>query len=863
MSNLELAPQTLAASKETVQSYYENLGNTELPIFARKAEIIDAMINNQVVLVISPTGTGKSTQIPQYALEAGFEVTQTTQPRRPAATNVAARLQEELGTVLGEEKAGELVSCHTGGGLVGAYDAVSRVMTEGVLQNRDTYDPVDGSGEVWVLDEVHEGSNEMWLLAGIAKKRLAENPDFTVVVMTATANKYETIDYWTSHEGIEPAVIELEGSTNYEIEHREEPDSTTAREAIKAAIDIFENPDEHDSANTIQVFEAGVPEIKDTIDEILRGLPPEVRAKTIVLPNYSKLSPEQRQPVFDDFNGIKIVVQTNIGKTSMTIPRTRYVISSGVEKMIILDEDDIRGLEKVASSVDCIIQEKGRAGRTSTGIFILTRHAGEEFIPMNERPEHLQPEILRSIIDGIVMRLAVRGEDARTFDGNPRIPEAMLDRSIRRLQTLGVLDDHEEITRLGRRMAKYPASPEHQRCLVEAEQYGVQVKLAMAAMVAAAEVGGLRLFRPGSTSWEQYTDETASDMFAQLDTFIKIKRRRVNEEARQDLDSNNVVRADELYRKIAHRSGIDTIPRLEIPSVKERQILRECIISGYANSAYLPAGEEFFRALGGAARLREISNRSVVSASTKKAVVGTPFDIPVKVEGVPVRKPIIEMVTEVSVRELGKHAVNLTRWQHVGFTLRGGKFVAREEQVLGHQSISTREVPAQPSPLLRATVIEHVKVKPGEHLRTLYKIKSETERLARRAKTPIPRLTQDAIDELISRAAPADVDSPGHVEDNLRQIIEEEGISLERYVTPEQRQRIMQDAPDSIDVDGYHLKLQYVGGKPIVRRATEDVILGLQQQPMLPDGRLVLFMYDDKRHTWDQVRQRIVGTGEL
>src|SRR4051812_37384017 len=102
---------------------YENLGNIELPIHEQKDVLIEAMQNNQVVIVIAPTGTGKSTQVPQYALEAGFDRVQMSQPRRPAAVNVAERVQEELGLVVGEEHADELVSYHTGAGLTGLYNA--------------------------------------------------------------------------------------------------------------------------------------------------------------------------------------------------------------------------------------------------------------------------------------------------------------------------------------------------------------------------------------------------------------------------------------------------------------------------------------------------------------------------------------------------------------------------------------------------------------------------------------------------------------------------------------------------------------------------------------------------------------------
>ncbi|HWT56088.1 MAG TPA: helicase-related protein [Candidatus Microsaccharimonas sp.] len=841
----------------------ENLGNTELPIYARKQELIDAMQDNQVVIIISPTGSGKSTQVPQYAMEAGFAPIRMTQPRRRASHNVSDRVISELSATLGDDVGTELVSCQTGGGLMGRYDAHTQIMTEAVLDMRDTSNTMGGDNELWVLDEVHEGSNDMWLLKGFAKEKLAANPNFTVVVMTATMNKFEEIDFWTNRFGVEPAVVELEGGTNYDIEYREEPLSTTAREAIKAAIDIFENPDAHDGANTIQVFEAGKREIKDTIDEIRRGLPAEVLAKARLLENHAKMTKEAQQPVYEDFDGIKIVVQTNIGKTSMTIPRTRYVIASGQERMPELSDEDVSALRRTPSSQDCLTQMMGRAGRTSTGIYILTKHYGQDYVPVDERAAHLQPEILRSVIDRVVMRLALRGRNIRDFDSSPRPPDAVINRSVHRLQLLGVLDDREQITNLGRRMGKYPASPEHQRCLVEAEKYSEQVRLAMAAMVASAEVGGLRLFEPGSPSWERLTDERTSDLFAQLEMFISIKRKRVNEMAQEDLDRNNIIRADELYRKIARRAGINDIPPLKAPSVQNRRILHECIIRGYANSAFLPQGEGMYRAIGGLVRARSISNRSVVPKNTRNAVVGRPFDIEIEKNGVLERKPLLEQVTEVPIRELGKYVTGLTTWRPSGFRLRSGKFVQLQEQVLGDRVLEVREVRAEPSPVLRAAVIDQVRARPGKNLIELYKIKRELEQLARRTKRPIPLLTNDAINNLIAEAAPDDVTSPGHVESNLRQIIADRQITLDAYLTPEQRAKILADSPDQITVEGYDLQLRYSRGKPIAKRCTVEMLEGFEDEPTLADGRPIFFSYGGKNYTLPQLRKHLRFLGEL
>ncbi|MBC7581659.1 hypothetical protein H7097_02190 [Aeromicrobium sp.] len=891
MSSIELTQDTLriAAEIDFSERTYADLGNRILSVYEHKDELIEAIQSNRVTVVIAPTGTGKSTQMPQIAKMAGFDVVNHTQPRRRAAINVAERVSSEIGDVLGQDVADEMVACHTGAGLIGDYDASISVMTEGVHRIRELFgtsrggkyyesdatkdmsekeldslrrlgcEVVPGS-KLLILDEVHENSNEMWMVSGLAKTALRNDPNLHIVVMTATADKFNTIDYWTTDDDLEPAVIELNGGTNYEIEHREEPDSTTAREAVKAAIEIFNNPDAHDGSNTIQIFEAGKREIKDTINKILRDLPPEVREKALVVPNHAKLTPQESQPAYDDYDGIKIVVQTNIGKTSLTIPRTRYVISSGQERQMLFEETDwVLGLELVDSSIDDIIQEKGRCGRTATGIFILTTHEGQDFVPMEERPEHCLPEILRSNVDAVILGLAMAGEDIRGFDGNPKLPKETIDRAMHRLQVLGAFDDQEQLTNLGRAMGKYPASPEHQRALVECERFNVQTRLAMAAIIASAEVGGLRLFEKGSASWEVYTPETASDLFAHLETFIKIKQKKYNKEAKEDLDVNNIIRADELYRKIARRSGVDNIPELQIPGPIERRNIRESIVKGYVNSAYLPVGDGMFKSIAGLTIPREISNRSVVSKNTNNAVLGKAIDIQLKKGGETYRKPIIELVTEVPILELAKFAGNLTSWRSTGYQLRGGKFVEVQEQLIGQRFVSKREIQANTSPQLRAAVIEQVKVQPGEHLKSLYKIKSVLEGLARRSRVPIPQLTQDKIDELIARAAPDEVKSPGHIEDNLRQIISDEAITIDAFLNPEAREKIRRDAPDVLVVEGYPLKLQYIGGKPIVRKPSEDMILGLTENPTLVDGRSILFMYEDKKYSWQLVRQRIIG----
>jgi HrpA-like RNA helicase len=855
----------------------ETLGNPDLPMLEQRHEFAEKLNNNRVVLVEAPTGTGKSTQAPQYALGLRrFDRIQESQPRRRAALNVARRIREEIALVLGDEVASDMVASHTGGGREGEYNAPVMVMTEGVMSRRYLHEGMSFSKDLWVLDEAHENSNEFWVLAGMAKRRLETDPEFSVVVMTATPDLDETIEFWTDDVGVEPAIVKVEGGTNFEIEHLVEEDTNTAREAVKAAFDIFENPEDHDDSNTIQIFESGVADIKETIKNIRDSLPARILAKTTILPLHAKLSPAQQQLAFEDVEGIKIVVQTNIGKTSTTMPRTRYVIDSGLERTIVLDEEGGERLMYVYSSRSCMTQKKGRAGRTSTGKYIHTKHGNEPFVPYDSplRQSHLTPEIERSDLSGVTMLLAEWGVSIRDFESKPVAPIDAINIAVHKLQQLGALDDHEQITRLGERMMRYPVSPERQRSLAEAEKYSQRIRLFMAAMVAATESGGLRAHSNDHSMWERSDDETDSDLFRQLNMFLHAEKRGASKKAEVDFDVNNVTEALKLYRKIAHRAGIKEIPRLSAPTVEERKILHECIMRGHAQSAFIPVERDaddvtLFKSIAMAKNkegiLRQIGRRSVVSPQTNRPVVATPFGIEFRTSRGNRVLDLLDHVTVTNMQELGKYAASSTVWMDVGYVLRGGKFVVLQEQHLGQRLIGTREkpVPDEGSPALRAAVIEYIKVDPGMHLKQLYKIKSELEALNRISKNQISTLSQDDIDTIIESVTPQDVKSPGHVDYLLKQLIEKESITLDTFVTAEERERIRKDAPNSIEVDGFRLKLQYSQHKPTVKNATIEMVLGMTEEPRLPDGREIMFMLDGKRYTLHRYRQLLTLAGEL
>lgn len=844
---------------------YPNLSNPDLTLHTAKSDIISAITENQAVVIIAPPGVGKSTQLPKIALEAGFDHIVQTQPRRRPAINVGSRILFELGVVLGEEKANELVSWQTGGGRVGSHDAPIEVVTENTLLRKQAFHPKRETNGIWMLDEIHEQSKYQALLMGETQKLRRSNPDFTAVYMSATPDKHGLIQYLTDEHGQEPAVIEL-SATMYDIEDRERPTSDFVTEILRAAKDIHQNPDAYNGANTILAFESGVKEINDVIDELHTRLPADVLANTTILPNHSKLSNRQQELVNVDVPGVKIIVQTNIGKTSNTVPRTRYVITQGLEKQIILDEEGFGCLVEVPISQSCMGQQRGRAGRNGPGIFVHTKRKGAGFIKLSEREPQMKPEIQRTSLDETELYLAFRGEDIRTFDFKDAPDSHNMKLALQRMETLGAIDSRGHITTIGQKMYMFAASPEGQRSMVESLQHPQHIRLYVAAMVAMSESGGLKQYAPEvhHEGAEDANAEHSSDMLACLEAFIATQNKSLTNLNDENVSIDMHLKVEESFKKLASSAGVAEVAELKPPTEAERAILRHCILVGLANSLYAPTGDGMFKPIGRLGELRQISNQSVVSMHTHGPVAGVPRTLQIYEKGKAVQLPIIERITRASWQEIGKIAVGSTEWVHASLRLRGDRFIATEEQHIGSQVVDVREVAAEPGPRLRAAVIQHVKDNPGKSLLYLYKIKTDLESLAHKSKNSISRLTQDAIDAIIDGATPDDVTSPNHVEENLRQYIIEKKLSLDSYVSAAQRTNIIRSAPPKVEIGDIVLKVSYRSGKPLVYvRNNIDIYGLLPDDVQLDDGRSLLFVYDNLKLKSGQLKNQLRTDGLL
>jgi HrpA-like RNA helicase len=827
----------------------EGLGNETLPIFPYKQEITEAVRDNSVTVVVGETGSGKSTQLPQFLLDAGWNRIFLTQPRRSATYNVFDRIRTEIGEKWGKPQAAELVSFQTAGNREGPEDARIKIQTDGLRLASQFGGQATMKGDVLVIDEVHEWNTNVEIMVATVKEAVAKNPDLRVVIMSATMEADRMANYFADVCRTVPPIIEVPGRMHH-VERIEKPESTVVDEVLLATKTMFDERTGgrlvEGAPNGILTFVAGKQEISDAIDEIRRRLPKDLPGPVTILPLHAKLPLAEQQATFRAYPGVKIIVSTNTAQTSLTIPDIRYVIDSGDERHVMLDREGVQGLVlHPISQADCD-QRAGRTGRVCEGVYVLTRmDAKRSFTPYMSREKYPMAEILRTDIVRNTLRVASIGRDMAELDLYHPVDQAVIARAKETLRAFGALDQDGAITDTGRRMNAFPVNAASARMMVESARYSARTRAYMAAIVAATEVGGLQYFAHGvGHRWEELTGEHTSDLLAQLEIFIAIQGKSLRELKEYDLDVNNIERAREQYRKIAKQAGALT-ERLEPPTQDEIDDIRQCIYAGSVNDIYKYAGDQKYQHISnGSPTTREISRRSVVK-SGGPFVVGDPYRVVVTRGGETVEKHIIERVTRASAADIGRAAAGLTTWHHEGFTMRDGRFVAVQRQRLGEIDLgSSREVVADPSPQLRELVISHALEHPGNHQLALRAVKKRLEELAHLAKDYVPQLTHDHLIGLVSDATPDDITDPARVDDYLRRLIEARNITLDALVPPEMQARIIANAPPEIEANGVRLPVKYRNGKPTVSRYTPADIARLGDEEIhLADGRQLVFMH--------------------
>ena len=450
-----------------------------LPVSTRRDEIAQAIREHPVVIVCGETGSGKTTQLPKIALElgrglgaGGTGLIGHTQPRRIAASSVAKRIADELNSPLGDV-VGYRVRfqdrLHSG--------ASVKLMTDGILLAETQTDPELRAYDTLIIDEAHERSLNIDFLLGYLKQLLPRRPDLKVVVTSATIDADRFAQHFASARGAAP-VVQVSGRL-YPVEQRwrpfEESRDFDLNDAIADAIDELWRGSagrgvDAAGAGDVLVFLPGEREIREASEHLHKHLAKQARGgpQPDILPLFARLSQAEQERVFSAGNGRRIVLATNVAETSLTVPGIRYVIDSGLARVKRYSyRNKVEQLQIEAISQAAANQRAGRCGRVANGICIRL-YDEKQFA---ERPRFTDPEILRSSLAGVILRMkslhfgAV--EDFPFLEPPPR--KAITD-GYALLAELNAVDDSNELTPIGHELAKLPLDPRVGRMILEARQ---------------------------------------------------------------------------------------------------------------------------------------------------------------------------------------------------------------------------------------------------------------------------------------------------------------------------------------------------------------------------------------------------------
>jgi ATP-dependent helicase HrpA len=452
----------------------------DLPVSQRRQEILEAIRDNQVVVIAGATGSGKTTQIPKMCLELGRTSIAHTQPRRIAARAVAERIAEELKVELG--------------GLVGyqvrftdkaSADTKVKVMTDGILlnamqrhRNLEPYDTI-------IIDEAHERSLNIDFLLGYLKQLLPKRPDLKVIVTSATIDP----ESFSKHFNDAP-IIEVSGRTfPIEIRYRttardadddSDPDEqTTASDYLDGIINALDELKDEPDGDTL-VFLSGESEIRDAQEAIEGRVTSGALGKGVeVLPLYGRLSSAEQHRVFETSKlaGLRrrIILATNVAETSLTIPNIKYVIDAGTARISRYSpRAKVQRLPIEAISKASANQRAGRAGRTSPGV-VIRLYSEEDF---ESRPEFTDPEILRTNLASVILQAAQLGlGDIAAFPFLQAPDPRGIKDGLGLLGELSAVKDPKgktvELTKVGRDLARLPIEPRFGRMLLESKKAGL------------------------------------------------------------------------------------------------------------------------------------------------------------------------------------------------------------------------------------------------------------------------------------------------------------------------------------------------------------------------------------------------------
>ncbi len=432
-----------------------------LPINQHRDEIARLIENNQVVIVCGETGSGKTTQIPKICLQMGRGIIGKiahTQPRRLAARSVAARIAEELKSALGQA-VGYKIRFNDRS----SPNTYIKLMTDGILLAESQHDRLLSEYDTLIIDEAHERSLNIDFLLGYLTKLLPKRPDLKLIITSATIDPQGFSKFFSNAPVIEVSGRSYPVETRYRSLVSDEPDQQD-RDMMQG---ILHSVDELSAENRgdILVFVSGEREIREATEALRKHLLQKIE----ILPLYSRLSAKEQDRIFHTGGKQRIIIATNVAETSLTVPGIRHVIDTGLARISRYSyRSKVQRLPIEPVSQASANQRQGRCGRNAPGICIRL-YSDDDF---NSRPHFTDPEILRTNLASVILSLSnLRLGKLEDFPFiNAPDPRVIRD-GYRLLQELDALDEKQQITRLGKELARLPVDPRLGRMLIAGREF--------------------------------------------------------------------------------------------------------------------------------------------------------------------------------------------------------------------------------------------------------------------------------------------------------------------------------------------------------------------------------------------------------
>lgn len=579
------------------------------PVELRKDDIMDALLHHDVVIIVSPTGSGKSTQVPTMLLER-FEYVLVTQPRRVATESLARRVAFTTQTTLGDSV-----------GFKTAFDSNlsenTRILycTDGIEAIRQLRGKSNSDSIVYVIDEAHEWNMNLELLVAFFRKQLDEHVPIKLVILSATIDADRLADFFSNS-----TIIHCEGRS-FPIE-----DLAHNHGVVSAAKRLL------DRNLNVLVFVPGKREIHQTIRRITES---GVRAKC--LPFHADLMADDIEWIFELFDEPKCIVATTIAQTSLTIPDIDAVVDSGLERHSET-KNGVSGLYTKTVSLAEREQRRGRAGRTKPGIYVDCSK-----VPIAQRDLFSVPAIRREDLSGLVLQLLVNGyepEEVRFFHSPKRehIVEAK-----RALTMLGFIDDKNTPTKLGMQAAYLPTSVRSARMILEgANAEGVVDHNAITFGVLFDAIKRAFGFKGiEELSFGEYTELGTSDAFLQVKAYDFFTELPTHQHTKYGVDST-VVGFLQNHRKLI----VERLKNIGLSEGRKHRTLdARFVVAGLSDCVFRRSFvENTYSSPRFGSTARKLSRGSRIDAP---AIVGYPWNFEKDSEHGPVVHRIIQWATEI------------------------------------------------------------------------------------------------------------------------------------------------------------------------------------------------------------------------